>query len=94
VRNSGGRAGAEVVQLYIGADHSSVDRPVKELKGFRKVLLRPGESTTVQFTIHRSDLEFYDTLSHDWKAEPGTYTVYIGSSSRDIRQVGKFGLTF
>jgi beta-glucosidase len=94
VRNSGGRAGAEVVQLYIGADHSSVDRPVKELKGYRKVFLGAGESTTVQFTIHRNDLEFYDTLSHDWKAEPGTFTVYIGSSSRDIRQVGKFALTF
>ena len=42
----------------------------------------------------RSDLEFYDVVSHDWKAEPGTFTVYVGSSSRDIRQVGKFALTF
>jgi beta-glucosidase len=94
VRNSGGRAGAEVVQLYIGADHSSVDRPVKELKGFRKVSLGPGQSTTVRFAIHRSDLEFYDIVSHDWKAEPGTFAVYIGSSSRDIHQIGKFALTF
>jgi len=94
VRNSGGRAGAEVVQLYIGADHSSVARPVKELKGFKKVFLGTGETTTVRFAIRRSDLEFYDILSHDWKAEPGTFTVYIGSSSRDIRQVGKFALTY
>jgi beta-glucosidase len=94
VRNSGGRAGAEVVQLYIGADHSSVDRPVKELKGYKKVFVEPGEMTTVHFGIHRGDLGFYDVLSHDWKVEPGTFTVYVGSSSRDIRQIGKFSLSF
>jgi beta-glucosidase len=58
------------------------------------VFLGTGETTTVRFAIRRSDLEFYDILSHDWKAEPGTFTVYIGSSSRDIRQVGKFALTY
>jgi beta-glucosidase len=92
ISNTGKRAGAEVVQLYIGDDHASVDRPVKELKGYKKVFLQPGETTTVQFKIHPDDLKFYDIIKHDWKAEPGMFTVYIGSSSRDIRQIGKFTL--
>lgn len=94
VRNSGRRGGAEVVQLYLGADHSTVDRPVKELKGYRRVFLEPGEMTTVQFAIHRGDLGFYDVCSHDWKVEPGSFTIYVGSSSRDIREIGKFTLAF
>jgi beta-glucosidase len=92
VTNTGKRAGAEVVQLYLGDDHASVDRPVKELKGYRKVFLKPGETTTVRFSIQPDDLKFYDVMTRDWKAEPGGFTAFIGSSSRDIRLTGKFTL--
>jgi beta-glucosidase len=92
--NTGNLSGTEVAQLYIGDDHASVDRPVKELKGYKRVFLKPGETTFVQFTIHLDDLKFYDVNEHDWKAEPGAFTVFIGSSSQDIRQKGKFNLTF
>jgi beta-glucosidase len=94
VTNTGTIAGAEVVQLYIGDDHASVDRPVKELKGFRRIFLKPGETGTVNINIHLDDLKFYDVTIHDWKAEPGMFTVYVGSSSQDIRQTGKFNLSF
>lgn len=94
VKNTGTRAGAEVAQLYIGEDHPRVDRPVKELKGYKRVFLKPGETRTVQFAICPNDLKFYDVLKHEWIAEPGTFTVYVGSSSRDIRQATKFSLVF
>src|ERR1700690_3705233 len=92
VRNSGSREGAEVVQLYIGDSHSSVDRPVKELKGFRRVVLKPGETKTVTFGLDKSALSYYSTAKHEWVAEPGTFEVLVGASSRDIRLKGKFEL--
>lgn len=94
VTNTGKIAGAEVVQLYIGDDHASVDRPVKELKGFKRVFLKPDETVTVKIDIHPDDLKFYDVNIHDWKAEPGMFTIYVGSSSQDIRQTAKFKLSF
>jgi beta-glucosidase len=92
VRNTGSREGAEVVQLYIGDSHSSVDRPVKELKGFRRVVLKPGETKTVTFELDKSALSYYSTAKKDWVAEPGTFEVLVGASSRDIRLSGKFEL--
>ena len=92
VANTGKREGAEVVQLYLGDDLASVDRPVKELKAYRKVFLKPGESTTVKLSIKPDDLKFYDVVTRDWKSEPGSFTVHVGSSSRDIRLLGKFTL--
>lgn len=92
VRNSGARAGAEVVQLYLQPPPSRVDRPVKELKGFDRVMLRPGETTTVSFALDRAALSFYDAALHDWVAEPGRFTVLVGASSRDIRAKGEFDL--
>jgi beta-glucosidase len=92
VRNSGSRAGAEVVELYVHDVKSSVDRPVKELKGFRRVLLGPGESRSVSFTLDRSALSFYSPAKDDWVAEPGTFEVWIGASSRDIRLKGALEL--
>ena len=89
VTNTGSREGKEVVQLYIGDDKCSVLRPQKELKHFEKIALRPGETKTVQFTITPQDLQFYDG---GWKTEPGKFTVYIGSSSRDIRGKETFAL--
>lgn len=85
VTNVGDRKGKETVQLYIGDDKSSVMRPVKELKGFEKIALAPGETKNVTFTIDIDDLKFYDETLKDWKAEPGRFTAYIGSSSTDIR---------
>lgn len=92
VKNIGRVAGKEVVQLYVGDDQCTVLRPVKELKHFTKVALNPGEEKTVSFTITPDDLKFYDEASASWKAESGRFTVYIGSSSTDIRQKVKFEL--
>jgi beta-glucosidase len=92
IRNSGSRAGAEVVELYVHDGHSTVDRPVQELKGFARASLAPGESKDVQFTLDRSALAFYSTAKKDWVAEPGRFDVLVGSSSRDIRMKGSFVL--
>jgi len=92
IRNSGYRAGAEVVELYIHDGHASVDRPVQELKGFRRVELGPGESKLVRFTLDRDAMSFYSTAKKDWVAEPGQFDVLVGSSSRDIRVKSSFVL--
>ena len=92
VRNTGKRAGAEVVQLYAGEDNPTVLRPVKELKGFRKVWLEPGETKTVEFELTAADLAFWDDVSHSWKTNPGTYTLSLGTSSRDISHTLKVRL--
>ena len=90
VTNAGKVAGKEVVQLYIGDDNSSVDRPVKELKGFRKIALEPGETQTVTFTVTPDMLKYYDSSAGGWVLEPGTFTAYVGSSSADIRTSVRF----
>lgn len=92
VRNSGSRAGAEVVELYLHDAHSSVDRPIQELKGFRRVGLAPGETKVVDFTLDRSAMSYYSTAKKDWLTEPGQFDVLVGSSSRDIRLTGSFDL--
>ncbi|MCL4481938.1 MAG: glycoside hydrolase family 3 C-terminal domain-containing protein, partial [Bacteroidetes bacterium] len=92
ISNSGPVAGAEVVQLYIHDDNASVERPVKELKGFKKIFLQPGETKQVDFVINREDLSFWDTQSHNWKAGKGKFNVLIGSSSNNITLSGKFNL--
>lgn len=92
VTNAGDRAGKEVVQLYIGDDKSTVLRPVKELKGFQKIALAPGETKQVSFTITPDMLRYWCDQSHDWKAEAGRFTAYVGSSSADIRGKVKFEL--
>ncbi len=85
VTNTGSREGKEVVQLYISDRKSSLPRPVKELKGFRKISLVPGETKTVSFTISADALSFYDPQKHGWEAEPGKFDAIIASSSADIR---------
>jgi beta-glucosidase len=92
VHNSGSRSGAEVVELYVHEEHSSVDRPVQELKGFRRVELAPGETKAVDFTLDRSAMAFYSEAKRDWTAEPGQFDVLVGSSSRDIRLKSSFDL--
>ena len=86
VTNTGERAGAEVVQLYVHAKRPAVDRPQKELKAFQKVYLQPGETRDVKLTIGIEALSFYDETIHDWQAEPGTYEALIGNASDNILQ--------
>ena len=90
VSNVGNRAGAEVVQLYMGDPVSSVQRPLKELKGFEKVYLEPGQKRTVTFTLTGEDLSFWDEGTRRWASEAGEFDILVGSSSRDIRLQGVF----
>lgn len=90
VRNSGRVAGQEVVQFYVGDDKASVIRPVKELKHFEKVALKPGETKQVSYTIDDDDLKYFDEGRHEWIAERGAFTVYVGSSATDIHGKVKF----
>ena len=85
LKNTGERAGAEVVQLYIMDSEASVERPSKELKGFEKVYLEPGESHRLEFSIGQEALSFFDADAHEWVAEPGEFHALIGTSSADIR---------
>ncbi len=83
VTNTGSVAGEEVVQLYIRDKVASISRPVKELKGFEKILLQPGEMKTVTFRLTTADLSFYkEDLSFGW--EPGLFDIYVGGNSRDV----------
>ena len=91
VKNTGSRKGAEVVQMYIRDDYSSVTRLVKELKGFKKIWLEPGQSQKVSFVINKEALSFYDK-DMKWIAEPGDFTVMIGTASDETQSV-KFALT-
>jgi len=92
VKNSGERAGAEVVQLYLHDVSSSLDRPDRELKGFSRVHLEPGQTETVTFAIDRAAMSFFDPDKDDWVAEAGEFEVLIGASSRDIRLTESFRL--
>lgn len=85
VKNTGSCAGKEVVQLYVADPESSVVRPVRELKGFQKVSLQPGEEKTVAFTLEKKAFAYYETKIHDWFVESGDFLVEVGASSRDIR---------
>ncbi|MBQ1637917.1 MAG: glycoside hydrolase family 3 C-terminal domain-containing protein [Bacteroidales bacterium] len=93
VTNTGAVAGAEVVQVYVSDPEASVDRPVKELKGFCKVWLEPGETKTVAVDLTRESLSFFDAAAHSWKAEPGRFDVLVGASSADIRGSVSFELS-
>jgi beta-glucosidase len=92
VKNVGNRAGAEVAELYVGDAHSSVPRPVKELKGFAKIFLRPGEQKTVHLNLNRRSFSYYDVKNRRWTAEPGEFSILVGSSSQNIELTGKFTL--
>lgn len=90
VKNTGNRAGAEVVQLYINDAVASVDRPYKELKGFEKVYLEPGEAKDVNITIDVNALSFFDEAAHAFKAEPGEFTALVGNASDNLTLKSKF----
>ena len=88
--NTGRVAGAEVAQLYVQDLDCSVQRPLKELKGFRKIHLDPGQIKTVTFTIDKNDLAFWDEDSRAWTAESGSFRIHVGNSSRDIKLTADF----
>ena len=85
VTNTGKVEGKEVVQLYVTDKESSLIRPVKELKGFEKVSLKPGESKNVMFKLDKRAFAFYSEAAHDWLVEEGDFIISVGSSSKDIR---------
>lgn len=90
VTNTGDREGKEIVQLYIGDDECSVERPVMELKAFRKVSIKPGETVRVSFPVNADMLKFYGT--DGWTLEKGSFTAYVGAASDDIRTSAKFNV--
>ena len=90
VKNTGSMAGKETVQFYISKDGSAVERPEKELKAFKKVLIKAGKVSAVALNINVADLAYFDDKTGKWIVEPGKYKLMAGSSSRDIRQVADF----
>ena len=92
VTNTGSREGKEIVQMYIGDQESSLERPVKELKGFKKVALAPGETKTVTFEIDKDMLKYYDPAQKGWVLENGKFTAFIGAASDDIRTTIEFAI--
>jgi beta-glucosidase len=84
VQNAGAVEGKEVAQLYVGIPGG----PVKQLRGFEKKMVVPGETVTVTFGLTRRDLSVWDVVAQKWKLQSGSYTVYVGSSSRQLPLVG------
>lgn len=84
IRNTGARAGAEVVQLYVHDGHAEIDRPTHELKGFQRVELAAGETKTVEFLLDKRALSYWNPQTRAWQADPGTFEIQAGSSSRDL----------
>jgi beta-glucosidase-like glycosyl hydrolase len=90
VTNTGKREGDEVVQLYVHEVEPAVKRPVKELRGFERISLQPGETKKVTFTLPAEKLAYYDETKHSFVVKPGAFDVLVGSSSQDIRAQGRF----
>jgi len=89
VTNTGNRPGAEVAQVYVGDRHSSIPRPKKELKGFARVNLAPGETRQVTIELDRRAFAYYDVKKHDWTVEPGDFDLYVARSAAQIELTGK-----
>jgi len=92
VTNTGTRAGADVAQVYVGDRHASVPRPVKELKGFARVELNPGETRHVEVTLNPRAFSYYDVKSHKWTLAPGDFDIYVARSAAEIELTGKLNL--
>ncbi|MGA8617933.1 MAG: glycoside hydrolase family 3 C-terminal domain-containing protein [Candidatus Sulfotelmatobacter sp.] len=92
VTNTGARSGAEVAEVYVGDRHTSVPRPVKELKGFAKVELNPGETKHLQVTLDRRAFSYYDVKNHKWTITPGDFDIYVARSAVEIELTGKLSL--
>jgi beta-glucosidase len=92
IANTGARAGAEVAELYIHQDHPSLSRPLKELKGFTKISLKPGEKKTVSIPLDQRAFAYYDPAKAGWVSEAGDFKILVGGSSKDIRLQDSFHL--
>jgi len=87
VRNIGSRDGDEVVQVYASYPDSKVERPIKQLKGFKREFIRAGEEKTIEITIAPDELTYWDVAKHQFVVEPGTVNLMVGSSSAHIHQI-------
>jgi beta-glucosidase len=92
VTNSGKRAGAEIAELYVGQQNPKISRPIKELKGFAKVYLQPGQSKTVTLELSQRSFAYFNTTTEEWDAVPGEYNVLVGGSSQDTPLKGQVSL--
>lgn len=92
IKNTGKKAGAEVAQLYVKEENPSLPRPEKELKGFQKIQLAPGEQKKVSITLNEDAFQYYDDVKNNWVMEKDSFTIMIGASSRDIKLTGKIKL--
>ena len=92
ITNTGTRAGADVAEVYVGNRHAPVPRPVKELKGFKRVNLNPGETRNVTVTLDRRAFSYYDVKSHAWTVAPGDFDLFVARSAADIELTGKVSL--
>jgi beta-glucosidase len=93
IANTGARIGAEVAELYIHQEHPSLSRPLKELKGFKKITLKPGEKKTVSIPLDQRAFAYYDPAKAGWVSEAGDFKILVGSSSRDLRLQDRFHLS-
>src|SRR5271154_981832 len=93
VKNIGSVAGAEAVQFYVADTQSYLKRPVKELKGFKKVHLKPGETKVVSFVVDKYAISYFDEDRSSWLAEKGMFTILVGASSADIKATADFELS-
>ena len=92
VTNTGKRAGAEIAELYVGQESPTIARPIKELKGFTKVFLQPGQSQTVTLDLNQRSFAYFNTSIEKWDAVPGTYNILVGGSSQDTPLKGQVSL--
>jgi beta-glucosidase len=92
VTNTGSRPAAEVAQVYVGEAHPSVPRPVKELKGFARMELNPGETRHISVPLDQRAFAYYDVTGKGWKVDPGEFAVYVGKSVEDVQLTGKINL--
>jgi beta-glucosidase len=88
VSNTGSRPGAEIAQVYVGDRHAEAPRPVKELKGFAKLELSPGQTKNAQITLDRRAFSYYDVKNHQWTLAPGDFDIYVAHSSAEIEHTG------
>ena len=90
VENTGERTGAEVAEVYVGDPSATVPRPAKELKGFKRVMLKAGEIAHVSLSLNRRSLAYWSVQSHGWKVDPGKFVVYAGDSSEHLPLQAEF----
>ena len=92
ITNTSKLAGTEVVQVYAGENKPTVERPVRELKAFKKIFLKPGETKRVDIELYESDLGYYNDKEHQWITNKGKYTFWIGTSSRNLLKKVEYNL--